>query len=170
MVFVLAKSPFGVICISGDYCSDFFLDKIYILLKRLLKILPIIYSIFKIPKTMNQNLMMIIANLEPEEALFIQNLIKELDEEQQKQFLMMYQNKRRETILILITTIMGFVGFAGIQRFLTDRIGMGILYFFTGGLCMIGTIVDLVNYRSLAFEYNQKVAYETLGIIKNWRI
>ncbi|WP_026996973.1 TM2 domain-containing protein [Flectobacillus major] len=119
---------------------------------------------------MNQNLMMIIANLEPEEALFIQNLIKELDEEQQKQFLMMYQNKRRETILILITTIMGFVGFAGIQRFLTDRIGMGILYFFTGGLCMIGTIVDLVNYRSLAFEYNQKVAYETLGIIKNWRI
>ena len=32
---------------------------------------------------------------------------------------------------------------------------MGILYFLTGGLCLIGTIVDLVNHRSLAFEYNQ---------------
>jgi hypothetical protein len=39
---------------------------------------------------------------------------------------------------------------------------MGILYLLTGGLCLIGTIVDLINYKNLAFEYNQKVAQEIL--------
>ena len=112
--------------------------------------------------------MMMLSNLEIEESIFIQNLIKDMDEERQKTFALMYQNKRRDTTLILVTTIIGFFGFAGIQRFLTNQIGMGILYFFTGGLCFIGTIVDLVNHKSLVFEYNQKVALETLEVIKGW--
>jgi len=113
--------------------------------------------------------MMMLSNLDIEESMFVQNLIKDMDEEKQKTFAMMYQNRRRDTTLILVTTIIGFFGFAGIQRFLTNQIGMGILYFFTGGLCFIGTIVDLVNHKSLAFEHNQKVAFETLEIIKGWR-
>lgn len=91
-----------------------------------------------------------------------------MDEEQQKTFIMMYQNKRRDSTLILICTIIGFFGFAGVQRFLTNQIGMGLLYFFTGGLCMIGTIVDLVNHRSIALEYNQKMALETFQLMKTW--
>ena len=117
---------------------------------------------------MNTTIMMMLSNLEIEESMFIQNLIKDMDEERQKTFALMYQNKRRDTTLILVTTIIGFFGFAGIQRFLTNQIGMGILYFFTGGLCFIGTIVDLVNHKSLVFEYNQKVALETLEVIKGW--
>jgi len=35
-----------------------------------------------------------------------------------------------------------------------------LLYFFTIGLCFIGSIVDLVNHKSLATEYNRKMAYE----------
>ena len=42
---------------------------------------------------------------------------------------------------------------------------MGILYVFTGGLCLIGTIVDLVNHRQLAFDYNIKIANEVSGWI-----
>ncbi|MEA5461462.1 TM2 domain-containing protein [Arcicella sp. LKC2W] len=117
---------------------------------------------------MNTNILMMLSNLEAEEAMFIQNLIKDMNEDQQRNFVMMYQNKRRDTTLILVTTIIGFFGFAGIQRFLTDQIGMGILYFFTGGFCLVGTIVDLVNHKSLAFEYNQKAAYETLNVMKTW--
>ena len=117
---------------------------------------------------MNNNILMMLSNLDAEEAMFIQNLIKDMSEDEQRNFVMMYQNKRRDTTLILITTIVGFFGFAGIQRFLTDQIGMGILYFFTGGLCFIGTIVDIVNHKSLALEYNQKVAYETLNLMKAW--
>ena len=43
---------------------------------------------------------------------------------------------------------------------------MGILYFFTYGLCMIGTIIDLVNYKSITFEYNQKMVFESLQMVK----
>ena len=118
---------------------------------------------------MNSTVMMMLSNLDIEESMFIQNLIKDMDEDKQRTFAMMYQNKRRDTTLILVTTIIGFFGFAGIQRFLTDQIGMGLLYFFTGGLCFIGTIVDLVNHKSLAFEYNQKMAFETLEVMKGWR-
>ena len=117
---------------------------------------------------MTPNIMMMLSNLEAEEAMFIQSLIKDMSEDQQKTFIMMYQNKRRDTTLILITTVIGFFRLAGIQRFLTGQIGMGILYFFTLGLCFIGTIVDLVNYKSLAFEYNQKAAYETIHLMKTW--
>ncbi|MFC0185542.1 hypothetical protein ACFFJX_25105 [Pseudarcicella hirudinis] len=78
---------------------------------------------------MNSNILMMISNLETEESMFVQNMIKEMDEEQQKTFIMMYQNKRRDSTLILICTIIGFFGFAGVQRFLTNQIGMGLLYF-----------------------------------------
>jgi hypothetical protein len=43
---------------------------------------------------------------------------------------------------------------------------MGILYLFTGGLCAIGTIVDLINNRSLALDYNKQAAYESYHIAK----
>lgn len=114
---------------------------------------------------MNTNFAYMTANFDAQESAFIQHITKELTEDELKSFLMIYQNKRRDSLLILITTILGFVGFAGIQRFLTDKIGMGLLYFFTGGLCMIGTIVDLVNYKSLTFEYNQQAAYDTLQMV-----
>jgi TM2 domain-containing membrane protein YozV len=38
------------------------------------------------------------------------------------------------------------------------QVGMGILYLLTGGLCFIGTIIDLVNYKKLTFEFNQQAA------------
>jgi TM2 domain-containing membrane protein YozV len=118
---------------------------------------------------MTSNVMMMLSNVEPEESMFVQNLIKDMPEEEQNNYVMMYLNRRRDTTLILICTVVGFFGFAGLQRFLTNQIGMGILYFFTGGLCFIGTIVDLVNHRSFALEYNQAVALETLNTMKMWK-
>jgi TM2 domain-containing membrane protein YozV len=52
----------------------------------------------------------------------------------------------------------GLIGVAGIHRILVGDIGLGILYFFTAGLCFIGTIVDMINYRRLANDYNLKEA------------
>ena len=45
------------------------------------------------------------------------------------------------------------------------QIGMGLLYLFTGGLCLIGTIIDLINYQDLAFEYNRKMILESAAIV-----
>ena len=94
------------------------------------------------------------------EAVFIDDLLKEHSDSEIEKFAMMYGSRRKDPQLILILAAIGLLGFAGIHRFMINQIGMGILYFLTGGLCLIGTIVDLINYKSLALEYNQKVAYE----------
>ena len=97
---------------------------------------------------------------EMEEAHFLDNLLKEQSDEQVKDFLMIYRSRRRDPQITLLTALIGFFGVAGVHRFLLNQIGMGILYLLTAGLCFIGTIVDLVNYRSLTMEYNQKMAHE----------
>lgn len=94
------------------------------------------------------------------EAVFIDNLLKDRNDSEIEKFAMMYGSRRKDPQLILILAAIGLLGFAGIHRFMINQIGMGILYFLTGGLCLIGTIVDLINYKSLALEYNQKVAHE----------
>lgn len=38
-----------------------------------------------------------------------------------------------------------FLGFFGAHKFYEGKIGMGILYLFTGGLCGIGWIIDLIS-------------------------
>jgi len=45
---------------------------------------------------------------------------------------------------------------------------MGILYLFTGGLCLIGTIVDVINHKQLAFEFNQQMAMESITMVKGF--
>lgn len=37
-----------------------------------------------------------------------------------------------------------FGGFIGLHKFYEGKIGMGILYFFTGGLFLIGAIIDFI--------------------------
>jgi TM2 domain-containing membrane protein YozV len=83
------------------------------------------------------------------------------------QFANVYRTRRRDPQIILLVTLAGFVGIAGIQRFITDQVGLGILYFLTGGICLIGTIIDLVNYKNIAFEYNQKQANQIAMMVKN---
>ncbi len=100
-----------------------------------------------------------------EEMLYVQSLIKDLDDERARAFASVYRSRRKDPQMVLITALLGFVGFAGIHRFILGQIGMGILYFFTAGLCLIGTIVDLVNHQRLAFEQNQKIANEAIAMV-----
>ncbi|WP_295721052.1 TM2 domain-containing protein [Mucilaginibacter sp.] len=102
----------------------------------------------------------------PEEFAFLQQATASLNENQIKYFMSIYYGKRRNPQDLMLATLLGFVGAAGVQRFLTDQIGMGLLYFFTAGFCFIGTIVDLINYKNIANEYNQKMAFESFNIVK----
>ncbi|MFZ2323064.1 MAG: TM2 domain-containing protein [Ignavibacteriaceae bacterium] len=108
----------------------------------------------------------LLPSLEGEEMMYTQEIIKNMTDFQAQQFAMAYSARRKDPTTILILALIGFLGFAGIHRFLLNQIGMGILYFFTGGLCLIGTIVDLVNYKSLSFEYNSKVAQQVALMVK----
>ena len=114
------------------------------------------------------NVFQLMPSLEGDEMVFIQELIKDMNDNQAQQFAMAYMSRRKDPSNLLIFTIIGFVGFAGIQRFVLNQIGMGILYLFTLGLCYIGTIVDAVNHKKLAFEYNSKQAQQVAGMIRSY--
>jgi len=113
------------------------------------------------------NILQLLPELIGEEQVFVSALIKNMTDEEATQFANVYRIRRKDPQTILLLTLVGFLGIAGIQRFIVDQIGMGILYLLTAGICWIGTIVDLVNYKSIAFEYNQKQAQQIAAIIKS---
>ncbi len=107
-----------------------------------------------------QKIINLIPEIELDEAQFLTTLLKDKNEEELHNFVNIYRSRRRDPQVILLTALLGFIGIAGIHRFIINNIGMGVLYFFTAGLCFIGTIVDLINYKNLTFEYNQKTALQ----------
>jgi len=117
---------------------------------------------------MNSNILPLLASLDLAEANDLTPILQGMSEDQQTQFMSIYMSKRRDPVLILLCTLAGFVCFAGLQRFITDRIGLGLLYFFTGGFLLVGTIIDLFRYKSIARTYNEKIAYQTASIISNF--
>jgi TM2 domain-containing membrane protein YozV len=105
-------------------------------------------------------------DLQPDELMLLQSLTKDMTENQQQQFYAILKGKRKEKRDMLILTILGFFGVAGIQRFVVGETGMGILYLLTIGFCGIGTIVDLVNLDSMVSRFNQMQAMETVNMVK----
>ena len=114
---------------------------------------------------MNAKLYQMMPELDMQEMTYVDSITRNYNDQQLLNFANFYRSRRRDPQMIMLATLAGFLGIAGIQRFLTDQIFMGVLYFFTAGLCFIGTIVDLVNYRQIALEYNIKVANEVSGWI-----
>lgn len=100
-----------------------------------------------------------------DEQVYISGLIKDMDDDKARQFAMAYRSRRKEPQMILLLAAVGLLGVAGVHRFVLEQVGMGILYFLTGGICLIGTIVDMVNYKKLAFEYNQREANQIASML-----
>ncbi|PVX52009.1 TM2 domain-containing protein [Balneicella halophila] len=116
---------------------------------------------------MDNNLFNMLPGIDYEERVMIENAIQGLTDEQKQKFLMIYQGRRQDSMNILIFTLLGFVGIAGIHRFVIGDIGLGIVYLLTAGLCWIGTIVDLVNYKSITLNYNRQKIQEVLMMMGN---
>lgn len=108
-----------------------------------------------------------IPGIDLEEFQFLKGVTKELREDQMQTFLSIYNGKRQKPDTVLICALIGLLGVGGVQRFLLGQIGMGILFLLTVGLCYIGTIVDIVNYKRLALEYNQEMAYESVRMTQS---
>lgn len=101
-----------------------------------------------------------------EEYSYLKQVVSGMNPSQTQNFILFYSDRRKDPQEILLFTLLGFLGVAGIQRFIIGQVGMGILYFLTVGLCFIGTIVDVVNHKSLTLEYNRKAAYESAELVK----
>lgn len=113
----------------------------------------------------NSTLLKHLYDVTPEELMTINSRTTGFSDDQLAHFCMIYRSKRKDPQTILLLTLLGLVAVAGIHRFILGQPGMGILYFFTGGLCLIGTIVDAVNHKDLALDYNAKMISETLSML-----
>ena len=102
----------------------------------------------------------------PDEYSYLRQILTGMDERQSQNFVAFYSTRRKDPQEILLFTLLGFLGIAGIQRFIIGNMGMGILYILTAGLCFIGTIVDIINHKALTFEYNRKAANESAQLVK----
>lgn len=112
------------------------------------------------------NVMQLMPSLEGDEMVFVQGLIKDMSDNQAMQFAAVYTNRRKDPQLVLLTCLVGFISVAGVHRFILGQIGMGFLFLFTIGFCFIGTIVDVINHKSLAFEYNSRAAQQVAVMVK----
>ena len=104
--------------------------------------------------------------MSPDEYAYLRQILTEMNERQSQNFVAFYSNRHKDPQEILLFTLLGFLGIAGIQRFIVGNIGMGILYILTAGLCFIGTIVDTINHKALTFEHNRKAANECALLVK----
>ena len=118
---------------------------------------------------MKPNLINLIPSLEGEELVYLQSLTRELPEDKLQNFIAVYNGKRRKADQVLLGCVLGFVCVAGIQRFMLNQTGMGLLYLFTAGLCFVGTIMDTVNHKRLTFEYNQQMARESMAMLYSYQ-
>jgi len=116
----------------------------------------------------HRNILMNIEGITPEELMYLQHATASLTEDQLKNFVLLYIGKRKKAQDILLLTLLGFLGFAGIQRFVLGQVAMGVIYFLTLGFCWIGTIVDLINHKSMTDEYNQRVTRECLQMVTGY--
>ena len=112
------------------------------------------------------NILELMPMLQGNELAYVQNVIKDMSEEQARLFAGVYNVRRKDPQLVLLLAVLGFIGIGGVHRFVLGQIGMGLLYLFTCGLCLIGTIVDMVNHKRLAFEHNAMVAMEVSRVVK----
>ena len=59
---------------------------------------------------------------------------------------------RKSKTVALILCLLGFIGLGGLHRMYVGKVGSGIIYFLTCGLCFIGTIIDLISILSGGFR------------------
>lgn len=59
---------------------------------------------------------------------------------------------RKSRTVALILCILGFFGLGGLHRMYVGKVGSGLLYLLTYGLCAVGTIIDLIAILSGGFR------------------
>jgi TM2 domain-containing membrane protein YozV len=101
-----------------------------------------------------------------DEYSFLHHASAGLNQNQMQTFMLVYNSRRKNPNDILLATLLGFLGLAGVQRFMTKQYMLGVLYLVTGGFFGIATLVDLLTYKTIANDYNRHLAYECYHIAK----
>ena len=86
-----------------------------------------------------------------------------LTEQERQLFYLQYSSVERDRTVLLIVSV--FAGSLGIDRFLLNDIGMGVLKLLTGGLCGILWVIDIFLIMGKTDEYNRQKAHEIVSAI-----
>lgn len=89
---------------------------------------------------------------------------EELTPEQQEVFSAHYATRKRNTALMVLLSII-----FPIQLFLVGKIGLGILFWLTGGGLGVWYVIEWFLTPGRVREYNNRVATDTLNLIKSGR-
>ncbi len=89
---------------------------------------------------------------------------QELTPEQQEVFSAHYTSRKRNTALMVLLSI-----FFPIQLFLVGKIGLGILFWLTGGGLGVWYVIEWFLTPGRVRDYNTRVAADTLNLIKSGR-
>ena len=57
---------------------------------------------------------------------------------------------RKKDVALLLAVCGLLFGICGAQKFYLRQVGMGVLYFFTGGLCLIGQVIDIIQLATMS--------------------
>jgi TM2 domain-containing membrane protein YozV len=108
--------------------------------------------------TMPYSITHYLPELDEPERSFLAQLTPTMSEADLQQFAVAYRTRRKDPQTVLLFAVIGIVSVPGLHRFVLGEVGIGFLYLFTGALLLIGTIVDIVKHKELAFNYNRQVA------------
>lgn len=103
------------------------------------------------------------------EMTLLQQATADLDDNQVSAFNELYIVKRKNPQDILLLTLLGLLGIAGVHRIVLGETTMGVLYFFTYGFFGVMTVMDIINNKTLTTDYNQKMMTEAYHIVKMGR-
>jgi hypothetical protein len=96
--------------------------------------------------------------LDDPEISFLAQLTATMSEADVQQFAIAYRPRRKDPQTVLLMAAIGMAGVPGLHRFVLGRSWSRSAVPLTGGLLLIGTIVDMVQHKELAFNYNRQVA------------
>lgn len=94
-----------------------------------------------------------------EKFMMIQEALAQLDDS--KTMIVQTMELKDPTTLLILSILLGSIG---VDRFMLGEVGMGILKLLTCGGFYIWWIIDMVNSKKMAQEYNYKKLVKTLAL------
>jgi len=92
-----------------------------------------------------------------------QQMIASLTPDQKNYFQARYAAESKDRMTLLLVSI--FLGKLGVDRFMMDDVGMGLLKLFTLGCCGVLWIIDICTITERVDTYNRNKAAEIIAAL-----